>query len=483
MSGLNLEELLEVWLHVFGRAHVVLVHFPIGLLVIAAIFELGGMLGRLGRRGSRETWRPNPVIVGFVAVGAVMGGVTAGSGWTYAAYDLGDDTRTLLWQHRWLGIAAASLAIVALGLGIIALTRPQRRTRNLFAILLLTCAGLIGLTGHLGGSLVHGSNHLLEPFAALYASPEPAEQIEPPQIVTNEPDMPAIVFAAHVRPIFEDRCLQCHGPLRQRGRLRLDQAEGLFGSQEREGVVVAGSPETSELVRRITLPADHDDRMPGRGDPLTQEQIATIITWIAQGALLDADSQVAQQPTEVQEPQQEPPVQTETSDELDSWPVLTAQQRTARDTALDRLRDRGAIAKLIASDSDAVEVSFALLDDDVSNADLALLDGLESSLVWLDLAGTGVTDDAIETITSFDQLRRLSLQETALTDAALPKLAELRQLEMLNLHTTSVTDAGIVTLRPLANLKRLYVWQTKVTPTGAANLRAGLPNVDISLGD
>ena len=76
-----------------------------------------------------------------------------------------------------------------------------------------------------------------------------------------------------------------------------------------------------------------------------------------------------------------------------------------------------------------------------------------------------------------------SLQETALTDAALPKLADLQQLEMLNLHTTGVTDAGIQALRSLANLKRPYVWQTKVTPTGAANLRAGLPNVDIELGD
>ena len=483
MSGSNLKEVIEVLLQVFGRAHVGLVHFPIALLIIAAIFELGGMLGRLGRRGSRETWRPNRVIVGFVAVGAVMGGVTAGSGWSYAAHDLGDDARLLLWQHRWLGIAAASLAIVALGCGMIALVKPQRRTRNLFATLLLVCAGLTGVAGYLGGSLVHGSNHLLEPFAALNASSGPTETSEPTHVETLEHDTPTIVFATHVRPIFENRCLMCHGPLRQRGRLRLDQKEGLFGTQEHEGVVVAGSPETSELVRRITLPADHDDRMPGRGDPLTEEQIATIIAWITQGAQFDGDSQLAEQPTEEEEHQPEPAVQSDISNETDPWPTLTPDQRATRDAALDRLRDRGAIAKLIASDSDAVEVSFALLDDDVTDADLALLDGLESSLVWLDLAGTGVTDDAVETITSFYQLRRLSLQETALTDAALPKLVDLRQLEMLNLHTTSVTDAGIVTLRPLANLKRLYVWQTKVTPTGAANLRAGLPNVDIALGD
>ena len=212
MSGLNLEETVDVLLQVFGRAHVVLVHFPIALLIIAAIFELGGLLGRLGRRGSCETWRPNRVILGFVAVGAVMGGVTAGSGWSYAAYDLGDDARTLLWQHRWLGIAAASMAIVALGLGMIALARPQRRTRNLFAMLLLVCSGLIGVTGHLGGSLVHGSNHLLEPLAARNTVSQPTEQIEHTPVETIESDTPTIVFATHVFPILEDRCLKCHGP-------------------------------------------------------------------------------------------------------------------------------------------------------------------------------------------------------------------------------------------------------------------------------
>ena len=483
MSGLNLEETVEVLLQVFGRAHVVLVHFPIALLIIAAIFELGGMLGRLGRRGSRETWRPNRVILGLVAVGAVMGGVTAGSGWSYAAYDLGDDARTLLWQHRWLGIATSSLAIVVLGCGMIALAKPQRRTRNLFALLLLGCAGLIGLTGYLGGSLVHGSNHLLEPIAALYASSDPVEQTEHSHVATIEHDTPAVVFSMHVRPIIEDRCLMCHGPLRQRGRLRLDQVEGLFGSDERQGVVVAGSPETSELVRRISLPADHDDRMPGRGDPLTEEQIATIITWIAQGALLDADSQFTRRPTEEEELQHESAGQSETSDELDPWPTLTPQQRATRDAALERLRDRGAIAKLIAADSDAVEVSFALLGDAVTDADLELLRGLEESLVWLDLATTGVTDAGLDLTGQFGQLRRLSLQRTAVTDAVLPKLASLTQLQMLNLHTTGVSDAGIQALRPLIGLKRLFVWQTKVTPTGAANLRAAMPNVDIDLGD
>ncbi len=248
-------------------------------------------------------------------------------------------------------------------------------------------------------------------------------------------------------------------------------------------MVVAGSPEASELVRRITLPADHDDRMPGRGEPLTEEQIATLISWIAQGALLDADPHITRQPTEAEELQHESVGQGEPSDELDPWPTLTPQQRATRDAALERLRDRGAIAKLIAADSDAVEVSFALLGDDVTDADLKLLRGLESSLRWLDLANTRVTDDGLAFVGQFGQLRRLSLQRTAVTDAALPKLASLTQLQMLNLHTTGVSDSGVQALRPLARLKRLYVWQTKVTPTGVASLQAAMPNVEVTLGD
>ena len=41
----------------------------------------------------------------------------------------------------------------------------------------------------------------------------------------------------------------------------------------------------SELYRRITLPADDDDAMPGGGKPpLRAEEIKLIETWIAAGA-------------------------------------------------------------------------------------------------------------------------------------------------------------------------------------------------------
>jgi hypothetical protein len=89
-----------------------------------------------------------------------------------------------------------------------------------------------------------------------------------------------IDFNFQVRPILSDRCFTCHGPdeKKRKARLRLDTAAGA------RRVIVAGHPEKSELVRRIT--ADADERMPPRKSnlTLTAEEIEVLRRWVAEGA-------------------------------------------------------------------------------------------------------------------------------------------------------------------------------------------------------
>src|SRR5438552_12714084 len=89
-------------------------------------------------------------------------------------------------------------------------------------------------------------------------------------------------FARHVQPIFKSACYQCHGPDKQKGKLRLDaKAIALNGGKSGKSVV-PGQAGQSELLRRITS-KDEDERMPQDREPLTAEQIATIKAWIDQG--------------------------------------------------------------------------------------------------------------------------------------------------------------------------------------------------------
>ena len=90
-------------------------------------------------------------------------------------------------------------------------------------------------------------------------------------------------FARDVQPIFKSACYQCHGPDKQKGKLRLDaKAIALNGGKSGKSIV-PGQAAQSELLRRITS-KDEDERMPQDREPLTAEQIATIKAWIEQGA-------------------------------------------------------------------------------------------------------------------------------------------------------------------------------------------------------
>ena len=85
-------------------------------------------------------------------------------------------------------------------------------------------------------------------------------------------------FAKSIQGVFEARCIDCHGSKKQKGDLRLDTLKAA------SSVIEPGKSGESDLVKRITLPADHEDVMPPKGDPLTKEQIDAIKAWIDGGA-------------------------------------------------------------------------------------------------------------------------------------------------------------------------------------------------------
>jgi hypothetical protein len=104
---------------------------------------------------------------------------------------------------------------------------------------------------------------------------------------------PAVDFAAEIWPILERRCIKCHqAPYRlangrmkrPKGRVRLDSVEAIRASK-RGTLIVAGKPGDSLLLDAISLPHDHDDRMPPatEGAPLSTVEVTRIKQWIAQG--------------------------------------------------------------------------------------------------------------------------------------------------------------------------------------------------------
>jgi hypothetical protein len=92
----------------------------------------------------------------------------------------------------------------------------------------------------------------------------------------------AVDFARDVFPIFQRSCFECHDAKKAKGDLRLDVREEALGA---DGVIVKGDAAKSDLYARITLPRDHEDVMPSRGEPLTKAETEKIKAWIEAGAV------------------------------------------------------------------------------------------------------------------------------------------------------------------------------------------------------
>ena len=91
-------------------------------------------------------------------------------------------------------------------------------------------------------------------------------------------------FATVVAPLLARRCGACHGPVTSESGWRIDERErALAGGDSGLPGIVAGKPEASELVRRVTTD-DAEARMPADADPLPAEERSILSSWVAAGA-------------------------------------------------------------------------------------------------------------------------------------------------------------------------------------------------------
>ena len=118
-------------------------------------------------------------------------------------------------------------------------------------------------------------------LSLLVQAQTPTPVVAPTPVVTAAPSG---VDFSHVQAILETKCLECHNPNKVKGKLLMDTAEALLKGGESGPALVASKPDESELIKRLVLPADHDDAMPPKGGPLPKADIDLLKRWIAEGA-------------------------------------------------------------------------------------------------------------------------------------------------------------------------------------------------------
>jgi uncharacterized membrane protein len=466
-----------------GRFHPLLVHFPIALLVLAGVCELCAWWGRRTRSSGVLNAQASPALAALadstgsvLSLGAVSAVAAAGAGYLLGGSG-GYGGPTFVWHER-LGVAVATGAVLTWCAWILApRSRHRALTTTVYRTLLVTTVIVIAFAGHLGATLTHGEGYLAEHAPAALGRWLGGGARAATVPVAGRPDQ-AIAYSTVVQPILARRCVNCHGPDRAEGKLRLDAIEGIRKGGEDGPAIVAGRAADSEMIRRMWLPPSHKDAMPPGGrHSVTVSEAAVLRWWIDQGAPADKKLGELEITAEV-----EPVIEAVVG-------VVTRGGPSLPDVDVGP-PDRQAVAAAAGLGVSVVPLGagnhFIELHCTNANAfgdsELAVLRPLAPQTVWLNLGGTRITDAGLSTVAQFKNLTRLHLNRTAVSDRGLPQLAGLQRLEYLNLYGTGVSDAGLEALAALKRLRTLYVWQTSVSDSGLERLRSALPRLQADSG-
>src|SRR5690606_14151525 len=125
---------------------------------------------------------------------------------------------------------------------------------------------LISITGHLGGTLTHGSDYLTFAFVN--------DDLENKTVKVIPDVQKALAYEDIIQPILQNKCYNCHGPNKQKGKFRMDSPESLMKGGKEGEVIVTNNAEESELIRRLLLPIEDKHHMAPEGkDQLTENEI------------------------------------------------------------------------------------------------------------------------------------------------------------------------------------------------------------------
>jgi mono/diheme cytochrome c family protein len=120
-------------------------------------------------------------------------------------------------------------------------------------------------------------------FAMGWASPTFAQNESLPA-----PAPVQIDFARDIRPILETSCFRCHGPEKPKSGFRLDNRDAALKGGDTGVDIISGDSAKSPLIRYVAgLEKDMQMPPPGKGEPLTTNQIALLRAWIDQGVAWD----------------------------------------------------------------------------------------------------------------------------------------------------------------------------------------------------
>ena len=473
------------FMNFIGRFHVLIVHFPIGVIFLAFIMHALTYLtafSHLSKSVPFVLWISFLTSIKATVVGYLLMRVEDFDG---RAMDL----------HMYFGLAVVVFCLLALVFSI-------KGSRAMTGLTLAIAVFATMASGHFGGAMVHEADYLTE-YAPEALKPallvglhhdEPAAPEEGDGEAVEIPLGERVVYTDFVLPILDKTCNECHNEDKIKGKLRMDTHELLLAGAEGSDfpTVLPGDSAESELIIRVTLPTDDDEFMPPKGDGFTEDEIKLLSLWIDAGAnpemklaelgddpsiealALAVEAMHAEGGEEIAE--------TAVATYVSVWDTLTPEEQDARMAEVMESANKYHFSVMpISAEDDRLRVNVINAAKEFGDDQIKLLEPIADRIAWLDLGRSQVTDDALKTVGKMKALERLHLENTKTTEAGIAHLGGLQQLEYLNLYGTGVGNGVFETFEKLSNLKKIYVWQTKVD-AGEAKAFERSVNLEINTG-
>ena len=283
------------------------------------------------------------------------------------------------------------------------------------------------VTGHLGGNITHGSDHLTEPLPpeikGLFGLEYQNNIIElDPKNYKN-----AVFYNDVIQPILTQRCVSCHNDKKTKGGLKMNSYNAIMKGGKNGSVLMINNSMESKIHKRMTLPIEDRYHMPpkSRTQP-SKEEIELIKIWIDNSASKNAlvgDLPIPKKMLTSFFPDKPNGIFPENDEE-----VVTNIQ-------LSNLREIGFLVVNIFESSPFLKVSCINIGDFRDKSVHQLID-IKDNIVELDLSNTKVTDNVFEYIKDFKNLTILKLDNTNISGEKANLLSNLPNLKKISLVNT-----------------------------------------------
>ena len=434
-------------LQAFGRLHPVLLHLPIGLLLVTTILIF-----------ARRYFEGNSMddLVSFLLhFTALTASFTTIMGLLLSLE--GAFSADQLWLHKWLGVALSFLCWSLLMV-----------KNNAKVLKPLGLAGVVILifTGHFGAGLTHGEDFVFAPL-----------QTEEPRITRVITDSSAVFYAA-IEPIFESKCFGCHNDKKAKGKLILTSLETIAKGGKNGDLWKPNDAAHSLIVKRLSLPLESKEHMPPKDKAqLAEDEIQFISLWINAGAdtnkklnELTEDDTLKQLASVIIPRYQQP---------LENKPLYTFE--FAPPEKILKLSTPNRTVFQIARNEPAVQANFYLRQT-YQKKYLEELVNIKEQLISVNLSNMPVEDADLKTIAKFNNLEVLNLNNTKVKGKGFKELASLSKLRSLSLSGADIPASVLQDLGSCKNLEEVFLWNTEVTGEELESLTKTFPYIRWDIG-